>query len=137
MVVNIVGAPPLVEGEVLWLVEDDYPVNVGDAFDHRDSRYDEINIGLARLAERHEFIVRALLRTIRRLGAAGNTAAMPMSVTIANVPDLNTETEFREFAKTVIHELKLMDMFNIPEGGRATVKVFFSTEYHAVSTPTS
>lgn len=107
-VVNVYSPPPPpIEGVpptytwVEWTVPDNTPVAVGDAFDYRDSMIDAADLTQFKSLQRHENLIRQLIRALRRLPSGGNAAdaeGLPQS---ASVPDV-TQAETRAFFKSQI-----------------------------------
>lgn len=105
LVVNIVGVnpePPESEQEFVLLVDDNFVVNVGDAFDPRESKVDRMDVAVFRVLFRHENLIRQLIRALRATSSGANTqantAGLPTAAQSADV----TLAQAREGFKNLI-----------------------------------
>lgn len=100
-VVNIVAPAPPPKDWTEWTVPDNFPVAVGDAFDFRDPMVDSADLTQFKSLQRHENLIRQLIRALRRLPSGGNAADAEGLPASASVPDV-TQTETRAFFKSQI-----------------------------------
>jgi hypothetical protein len=94
VVINVVGPAPQPDPNQIyeWVVADDYPVNVGDAFDPKDVMIDAVDQATFRVLYRHENMIRQLVRALRATSTAANNAATAAGLpSAAQSPDMTLD----------------------------------------------
>lgn len=95
----IEGVPPTYQWTE-WVVPDNFPVAVGDPFDPKDPMCDAADLTQFKALQRHENLIRQLIRALRGTSTQANNSAnaegLPQS---ADVPDV-TIAQTRAFFKS-------------------------------------